>query len=218
MRCLNFTSLKKPCAVKNSMPPRSLSFFGLCVIVCGGSASGAPPATVRAATPDMDFVTVAGYLLQPGDVLQVAVWKETDLTAEVLIRPDGGMSFPLAGELHAAGHTVEELTAMLEKRVRKFEPDAVVTVVVKAAAGNRVYVIGKVQRPGDFPLNRPTDVMQALSLAGGATPFADTNAIRILRRDGDRLSSIAFRYSDVERGRRLEQNILLQSGDPVVVP
>jgi polysaccharide biosynthesis/export protein len=230
------------------MPLRSLSFFGLCVIACGSSASGAPqagaesaarvagaaataaasplvesptsapPAKVRAATPDMDFVTVAGYLLQPGDVLQVAVWKETDLTAEVLIRPDGGMSFPLAGELHAAGHTVAELTAMLEKRVRKFEPDAVVTVVVKAAAGNRVYVIGKVQRPGDFPLNRPTDVMQALSLAGGATPFADTNGIRILRRDGDRLSSIAFRYSDVERGRRLEQNILLQSGDTVVVP
>jgi polysaccharide export outer membrane protein len=166
----------------------------------------------------MDFLTTAGYVLQPGDVLQVAVWKETDLTAEVLIRPDGGMSFPLAGELHAAGHTVAELTAMLEKRVRKFEPDAVVTVVVKAAAGNRVYVIGKVQRPGDFPLNRPTDVVQALSLAGGATPFADTNGIRILRRDGNHQTAIAFRYGDIEHGRKLDQNILLQSGDTVVVP
>ncbi len=158
------------------------------------------------------------YILQPGDVLQIAVWKETDLTSEVLIRPDGGISFPLAGELHAAGGTVAELTSMLEKRVRKYEPDAVVTVVVKAVAGNRVYVIGKVARPGDFPLNRPTDVMQALSLAGGATPFANTDGIRILRRAGNHEASIGFRYSEVERGRRLDQNILLQSGDTVVVP
>jgi len=145
-------------------------------------------------------------------------WKETDLTSEVLIRPDGGISFPLAGDLHPAGHTTAELTTMLEQRVRKLEPDAVVTVMVKAAVGNRVYVIGKVTRPGDFPLSRPTDVMQALSLAGGATPFADTNAIRVLRRNGERQVSIVFHYGEVERGRRLDQNILLQSGDTVVVP
>jgi polysaccharide biosynthesis/export protein len=159
-----------------------------------------------------------GYKLQPGDVLQVTVWKETDLQGEVLIRPDGGMSFALAGEFQAAGRTVAELTALMETRVRKFVPDAVVTVSVKAAAGNRVYVIGKVAHPGDFPLNRPIDVMQALSLAGGATAFADTRGIRILRRDGAQQSSIAFRYGDVERGRKLDQNILLQSGDTVVVP
>jgi polysaccharide export outer membrane protein len=176
------------------------------------------PAKDDSTKTDMNLAVIPGYLLQPGDVLQIAVWKETDLTLEVLIRPDGGLSFPLAGELQAAGHTVAELTAMLEKRVRKFEPDAVVTVVVKAATGNRVYVIGKVVRPGDFPLNRPTDVMQALSLAGGATPFADTNGIRILRRDGEHQSSITFHYGDVERGRRLDQNILLKSGDTVVVP
>jgi len=187
-----------------------------------GATAGAPllvSASKTAPGPsDVDYVMAAGYLLQPGDVLQVAVWKETDLTAEVLIRPDGGISFPLAGDLQAAGHTVAELTTLLETRVRKFEPDAVVTVTIKAATGNRIYVIGKVARPGDFPLNRPTDVMQALSLAGGATPFADTNGIKILRRAGDRESAIAFRYSDVERGRKLGQNILLQSGDTVVVP
>ncbi len=193
----------------------------ICGIAIGAEQTSAPAAPVTTDVPtraEANFTMTPGYLLQPGDVLQVAVWKETDLTLEVLIRPDGGMSFPLAGELPAAGHTVAELTAMLEAKVRKFEPDAVVTVVVKAATGNRVYVIGKVQRPGDFPLNRPTDVMQALSLAGGATPFANTNGIRILRRAGDRQSSIPFHYSDVERGRRLDQNILLQSGDTVVVP
>jgi len=213
------------------MPFRRLIFFGICACCsCAmatgqpvGAAAGPPSASKPISQPaassvDAEVVTDNNYLLQPGDVLNVAVWKEIDLTSEVLIRPDGGLSFALAGELHAAGHTVAELTTMLEKRIRKFEPDAVVTVMVKAATGNRVYVIGKVNKPGDFPLNRPTDVMQALSLAGGATPFADTNGIRVLRREGNHQSSIAFHYSDVERGRRLDQNILLKSGDTVVVP
>ena len=165
-----------------------------------------------------DPAATSGYKLQPGDILSVDVWKETDLKDETLIRPDGGISFPLAGDLPAAGHTVAELTAMLQMRIRKFVPDAVVTVSVKTANGNRVYVIGKVNHAGDFPLNRPIDVMQAISLAGGATPFADTNGIRVLRRDGNHETTFAFRYGDVERGRHLEQNILLQSGDTVVVP
>jgi polysaccharide export outer membrane protein len=163
-------------------------------------------------------LSARGYKLQPGDVLIVSVWKETDLQNDVIIRPDGGMTFALAGELQAAGHTVAELTAMLEVQVRKFVPDAVVTISIKATAGNRVYVIGKVNHPGDFPLNRPTDVMQALSLAGGATAFADTNRIRILRREGNHQASFSFRYGDVQKGRKLDQNILLQGGDTVVVP
>src|SRR5271154_4592348 len=126
----------------------------LCVAWCG-AAFGA-----ELATPD-------GYQLHPGDTLQIVVWKETDLQSEVLIRPDGGMSFPLAGELHASGQTVAELTRALETRIRKYIPDAVVTVALKTVAGNQVFVIGKVNRPGQFPLIGPLDVMQALSLAGG---------------------------------------------------
>jgi polysaccharide export outer membrane protein len=128
------------------------------------------------------------------------------------------MSFPLAGDLHAAGQTIEQLTKTLEERIRKYVPDAVVTVAVKTTTGNQVYVIGKVNKPGGFLLVGPMDVMQALSLAGGATPFADLNDIRILRRGPDRQTAIEFRYGDVERGHRLQQNILLQSGDTVVVP
>jgi polysaccharide biosynthesis/export protein len=159
-----------------------------------------------------------GYRLQPGDVLQVVVWKETDLQSEVLIRPDGGISFALAGDMQAAGRTTAELRTELETRVRKLIPDAVVTVSVKAPNGNQIFVIGKVNKPGDFPLLRPTDVMQALSLAGGATPFASTNKIRVLHREGSHQTSIRFRYSDVVRGRNLDQNVLLQSGDTVIVP
>ncbi len=148
----------------------------------------------------------------------VVVWKETDLQSEVLVRPDGGISFALAGDMQAAGLTTDELRARLETRVRKLIPDAVVTVQVKQASGNRVFVIGKVNHPGDFALIRPIDVLQALSLAGGTTPFADTDAIRVLHREGSRQTSLRFRYSDVARGRHLEQNVLLQSGDTVVVP
>jgi polysaccharide export outer membrane protein len=165
-----------------------------------------------------DALVLPGYQLHAGDVLQVVVWKETDLQAEVLVRPDGGISFPLAGELQAAGQTVEELTKTLETRIRKYIPDAVVTVAIKSIGGSQVFVIGKVNKPGEFPLTGPLDVMQALSLAGGATPFANTSGIRILRRSADRQIAIQFHYGDVEHGRKLDQNILLQSGDTVVVP
>jgi polysaccharide export outer membrane protein len=159
-----------------------------------------------------------GYKLQPGDVLQVVVWKETDLQSEVLIRPDGGISFALAGDLQAAGLTTDQLRSELETRVRKLVPGAVVTVSVKAPNGNRVFVIGKVSRPGDFPLLRPIDVMQAISMAGGVTPFASADQIRVLHRDGARQTAVRFRYSEVAKGRHLEQNVLLQSGDTVIVP
>lgn len=158
------------------------------------------------------------YRIQPGDVLIVSVWKEQDMLSEVLVRPDGGLSYPLAGEIDAAGRTVEELRQTLDERLQKFIPSAVVTVAVKVIGGNRVYVIGKVNRPGEFTFTRPLDVMQALSLAGGATSFAALNDIRILRRENGKQKSIEFRYGEVEGGRRLEQNILLKSGDTVVVP
>jgi polysaccharide biosynthesis/export protein len=160
----------------------------------------------------------AEYRVQPGDVLFVSVWKEKDLEGDVLVRPDGGLSFPLAGDLDAAGHTVEEIRSTLVQRFKPYIPDPVVTVLVKTIGGNHVYVVGKVQRPGEFPFARPLDVMQALSLAGGATPFASLNDIVILRRQNGVERVLRFRYGDVVRGRSLEQNVVLESGDTVVVP
>jgi polysaccharide export outer membrane protein len=158
------------------------------------------------------------YLLQPGDILQVSVWREPELQSEVIIRPDGSLSFPLSGDVLAAGRGVDEVRGDLETRLRKFVPEAVVTVAIKALAGNRVFIVGKVLKAGDFVMGRPIDVMQAIALAGGATPFADLGGIRILRRTAGKLISIPFSYGDVESGRKLEQNILLQGGDTVVVP
>jgi polysaccharide biosynthesis/export protein len=179
----------------------------LCLLAVTLAAPAQPPADAT-----------SGYRLEPGDLLTVQVWKEADLSSEVLIRPDGVLSFPLAGDVTAAGLTVEQLRTALELKVRRLVPEAAVSVAVKAPQGNRIYVIGKVQRPGDFMMVRPTDVMQAIALAGGATPFADLNDIKVLRRAGDRQTAVSFRYSDVERGRHLDQNIILKGGDTVVVP
>ena len=144
--------------------------------------------------------------------------SHSDVAGAAVLAIDGGITFPLAGDLVAAGRSVEDLRGDLAARLNHYIPDAVVTVGVKAVAGNRVYVIGKVNRAGDYMLVRPTDVMQALSLAGGMTPFADSNSIKVLRRDNGKERAFEFRYGDVEQGRRLEQNILLQGGDTVVVP
>jgi polysaccharide biosynthesis/export protein len=158
------------------------------------------------------------YRVQAGDVLLISVWKEPELQREVLVRPDGGLSFPLAGDVGAARMTVDELRAFIAERLSKFIPDPVVTVAVKLIGGNRIYVLGKVNRPGEYPFSRPVDVMQALSLAGGTTAFAALNDIVILRRDNGTQKAIRFRYGEVENGRDLGQNILLRSDDTVVVP
>jgi polysaccharide export outer membrane protein len=158
------------------------------------------------------------YHLQPGDILEISVWKETDLQREVLIRPDGGLSFPLAGEIDANGKSVENVRAIITDRLQKYIPSPVVTVTVKTIGGNRIYVLGKVNHAGEFPFSNSVDVMQAISLAGGATPYAALNDIVILRRQNGRQQSYSFHYSEVARGRNLAQNIQLESGDTVVVP
>ena len=162
--------------------------------------------------------TEDGYRLQPGDLLEISVWKETDLQREVLVRPDGSFSFPLAGEIDARGRTVEDVRKILADHLEKYVPSPVVSVAVKQIGGNRIYVVGRVNKAGDFPLTNPLDVMQAISLAGGVTPYASVNNIVILRRHNGRQQSFRFQYPDVARGRALSQNIQLESGDTVVVP
>ena len=158
------------------------------------------------------------YSVLPGDVLQISVWKEPDLQIEVLVRPDSAFSFPLAGDISTKGLSVVELQAKLEQRLSRYLSNPVVTVAVSQVLGNKIYVIGQVKNPGDFVVNPQVDVMQALSMAGGLTAFADTNDIKILRRTGDRQTAISFKYDDALKGIDLNKNIVLQSGDIVVVP
>ena len=158
------------------------------------------------------------YRIQPGDVLGVSVWKEEDLIQEVIVRPDGQITFPLVGEAKAAGNSIEDLRLLISERLKKYIPDPVVTVSVRQLAGNTIYVLGKVNRPGVFPIVRNVDVMQALSLAGGTSTYAALNDIKILRRKNGKLTALSFKYAEVEKGKRLEQNVVLRAGDVVVVP
>ena len=135
-----------------------------------------------------------------------------------MVRPDGGLNFPLIGDIDVSGKTIEQLRKEITTKLAKYVPDPVVTISVKQSLGNKIYVIGSVNKPGDYIVIRNTDVMQALSMAGGLNPYASANKIMILRREHGVLKAIPFKYSRVEKGEDLEQNIILQGGDIVAVP
>ena len=158
------------------------------------------------------------YVLGAEDVLMVSVWRDEQLTKEVVVRPDGMVSFPLVGDLQAAGKTVDELRTELTNKLTKFIPNPQVSVAVTKVLSYRIYVLGRVNKPGEYLVGHQTDILQALSLAGGLTPFASENDIRIMRRVGGEQRTVPIRYGDLKKGQGLEQNILLQRGDVVMVP
>lgn len=159
-----------------------------------------------------------GYRLGAEDVLLISVWKDEQLTREVVVRPDGMFSFPLVGDIQAEEHTVEDIRLDLIKRLTKFIPNPNVSVAVIKVLSYKIYVVGRVNKPGEYLIGHYTDVLQALSLAGGLTPFAAENDIKVIRRVRNQQHVFPFRYSDVRKGKDLEQNILLQRGDTVMVP
>jgi len=158
------------------------------------------------------------YEIGPGDVLEIAVWKEDGLQKEVLVRPDGAITFPLADEIQAGGMTIKVLQQALVNKIKRFIPEPVVNVSVLKINNNKVYVVGKVGRPGEFVASQYVDVMQALAMAGGLNAYASSNDIKILRRVGGKEISLPFEYDVVAQGKELSQNIILKSGDVVVVP
>lgn len=173
---------------------------------------------VSIASHAADAPTAANYTLRPGDSLHISVWKEEELDRTVLILPDGTLDFPLIGSIKAAGLTPAQLRDGITQQLKPFIPAATVSVVVKDTLGNTVSIIGQVAHPGDIVMNRSLSVMQALSQAGGPTPYADEDSIVILRKVNGVEKSIPFDYTDVSRGKNLDTNITLQSGDVVVVP
>ena len=163
---------------------------------------------------------VGNYKVNPGDVLEVFIWNEETLSRQALVRPDGFLSLPLAGEIKAGGQTPAQIRAAIENSLGNYLNDTpVVTVSVVQLTGNIVYVLGKVNRPGAFPVVTQVDVTQALAWAGGLNTFADEGDIQILRRlpDGSQ-QALGFDYKDVKNGEKLRRNIILQSGDVVIVP
>ncbi len=158
------------------------------------------------------------YVIQPNDTLEIFVWKEPELTRKVLVRPDGRISFPLVQDLQAAGISPGELKIQIENRLKEYLSAPNVTVVVEQIQSYRVYVIGKVQKPGIQTIERPVTVLQALSLAGGFQDYAKDAEIVVIRKQSGENILFDFNYKDVIHGKKTEQNIFLRTGDVVVVP
>jgi len=158
------------------------------------------------------------YILGPGDLLDIAVWKDETLTKSVIVLPDGKISFPLIGEIKAAGRTVPQLKQEITKKISPYAPDPTISIEVRQVNSMLIYVIGRVNAPGRFSLNTNVNVLQALTMAGGANPFAKRDKIKIFRQEGGKTTIFRFKYDEVVEGTELEQNIILKKGDLIVVP
>ena len=161
---------------------------------------------------------VMAYLIGHGDVLDISVWKNPDLTKLVTVLPDGKISFPLIGEVKAAGKTVAVLHKELEVMLNRFVPDVSLSMEVSQVNSMLIYVIGRVNNPGRFVLNTKVNVLQALAMAGGLNPFAKRGKIKIFREEGGETKTFTFDFDEVAKGQTLDQNIVLRRGDVIVVP
>lgn len=158
------------------------------------------------------------YKIGAGDVLDIQVWREPNLSGQFTVRPDGKITFPLLNDMKAEGLTPFELKKHLEKKLSKFISSPVVTVGLHEVNSKNIYVLGKVNTPGKYPLTTETTVLQAIAEAGGLAEWAKGDDIVILRKEDGKQIKIEFDYDDVSRGKHLEQNITLKPGDTIIVP
>jgi polysaccharide export outer membrane protein len=185
---------------------------GVCTMVLGFALL---PATCPAA--DEPPAGLAPYVIGPGDVLEISVWKDEALSRQVVVLPSGNISFPLVGEVTAAGKTVTALQEELTRRITRYVPDPVLTVGVQQVNSLMIYVIGRVNHPGRFVLNTEVNVLQALAMAGGLNQFAKKGKVLVFRENGGQTQIFNFDYGDVSMGEGLAQNIRLERGDVIVV-
>jgi len=163
-------------------------------------------------------------LIQPNDKLTIDVYKNPDLSRQVTVQPDGLISISLVQSIKAAGLTPAQLKTELEKRLKEYLEVPTVTVIIDAIQSYRIYVIGKVQKPGMITSERPLTVLQALSLAGGFQDYSKKDQITIVRTispqvgRGQQDIKYPFDFDKVTDGSRQTQNIFLLSGDVVNVP
>jgi polysaccharide export outer membrane protein len=192
------------------------------VLVVAGLLAFSSPAFSQG--PDEPALSAAaesmeqGYIIGPGDVLDVSVWKDEALTRSCVVRPDGFISFPLIGDVPASGRTVSELKSAMETKLKRFVPEVVLLIDVKQINSLIIYVIGKVNNPGRFLLAVDVNVLQALATAGGLNPYAKSRKIKIFRHGSNETTIFPFDYDEVVDGKHLEQNIHLRRGDVVVIP
>lgn len=197
--------------------------LGACTTAGGsGGACGTYGASAEAAASDVDLQASdpggVGYRLNPGDLVQISVWREEELDRQVLVQPDGSISFPLIGQIMAKGRTASELEGEIGNRLERFIPQAVATVELLEVKGNKIFVMGEVLRPGQYQMSGPLTVVQAISLAGGFSQFAAADRIRVLRGEGDEEVAYTVDYECVANSTNVAANLPLRAGDTVIVP
>ena len=174
--------------------------------------------TVATSAQPPETAAADNYVIGPEDSVNITVWKEAELSGTVPVRPDGKISLALLGDVQAAGMTPMELTKQLTTQLKKYLEDPRVTVTVTGINSRRIYIVGQVGRAGAYPLLPGMTILQALSTAGGPSPYASADKIYVLRNENETSVKLAFQYKQVIKGRKQEQNILLKPGDTIVVP
>lgn len=177
----------------------------------------APPANLTAQTnPD---VAAEEFVIGTGDVLAINVWKETEISRVVPVRPDGKFSLPLIGEIQAGGRTTEQLQSEIAEKLKDYVSEPEVTVIVQEIRSQRFNVLGMVMHPGSFTLSQPMTVIDAIAVSGGFRDFAKQKDIYVLHRNPDGSQTRApFNYKEVVKGHNPSQNVELRPNDTVVVP
>ena len=171
----------------------------------------------------VDMVAPSEFLLGPEDVLNVTIWKNQDLSREVVVRPDGMISMPLVGDIQATGLTANLLAKRIAERLTEYLASPIVFVQVKDVNSYFIYVMGEVAKPGKYSLKSYANVMQGISLAGGFTPYAKKNKIKVLRvmaegPSGKHQVEIPVQYDEILKGNAVPGNFFLRIGDVIVVP
>jgi polysaccharide export outer membrane protein len=173
-------------------------------------------ANKQSSGPVQSATTDAGYKIGPQDVLRIDVWKETEISRSVPVRPDGKISLPLLNDVQASGLTAMELASVITEGLKKFINSPQVTVTVTEINSRRIYVTGEVTKPGAYALLPNMTALQALTSAGGFTQFSNTKKIYVLRNEGGKQVKHPFNYKAVLDGK--QEDIPLQPGDTIVVP
>ena len=180
------------------------------------------PAPATTAPAPQAAAPPADYVIGADDVLVVMFRREKDLSAEVVVRPDGKITLPLINDIQAAGLTTDQLRDRVTEQAARFVESPTVTVIVKQINSRKVFITGQVMKPGPYPIGDRMTVMQLISTAGGLTEYAKKKDIVILRepagRPGSKPAAFKFNYDDVRKLKNLASNIELKPGDTVIVP
>ena len=196
-----------------------MSSWGALGLACLVAATFSCASCARPPIYDWGAESALGYRIGPGDALRVVVWKHEELSTQVAVRPDGAISLPLVGDVPATGRSASEIATDVQGRLhRYYQDDPPVTVQVQEVKSYKIYVVGEVNKPGEYAPSHEVTVLMGLSLAGGFTRFADADRIVIVRRDARGERRIPFDYSAVVSRGELRQDIALELGDTVVVP